>query len=77
MTLTSSASGVGPTVLFYNVAANAGAARSGTLVVAGQSVTIAQSAPLPTMTLDKSSLVFRGRHQRAASLRSPRRRSSG
>ena len=58
VTLSSSSSGFGPTVLFYNVAANPGAARSGTLVVAGQTVTITQSAPLPAMTIDRSSLTF-------------------
>ena len=58
VTITSAAAGVGPGIVFYNVAPNAGGVRSGTLTIAGQTVTVTQGANLPSMGLDKPSLTF-------------------
>ena len=44
VTITAGASGTGPGTVSYSVAANTGAARSGTLTIAGQTVTITQAA---------------------------------
>jgi subtilisin family serine protease len=48
ITITSGASGSGNGAVSYSVAANAGAARSGTMTVAGQTFTVTQSAPTLT-----------------------------
>jgi hypothetical protein len=45
MTITSGSSGTGNGSVTVTIAANSGAARSGTLTIAGQTVTITQSAP--------------------------------
>ncbi|HEY7500965.1 MAG TPA: BACON domain-containing carbohydrate-binding protein [Vicinamibacterales bacterium] len=58
VTLTSPASGTGSITITFNVSANGGAARNGTMTVAGQTLTIAQSGAGPTMAFDKSSLRF-------------------
>jgi hypothetical protein len=49
--------GVGTGVISVGIAANSGGARTTTIEIAGQPFTIAQDA-LPTMTLDRSLLVF-------------------
>jgi hypothetical protein len=46
--ITSGASGTGNGTVSYNVAANTGAARSGTLTIAGKTFTVNQSAPNTT-----------------------------
>ena len=58
VTLTSASSGVGSAIVSFSVAANPGQARSGTLTIGGQAVSVTQASDLPIMTLDKSSLVF-------------------
>ncbi len=50
VTISSGASGTGNGTVNYNVAANSGAARSGTLTVAGQTYTINQAAAPPPCT---------------------------
>jgi hypothetical protein len=54
---TTSASGTGTSVISLAIAANAGASRTTTIEIAGQPFTIVQDG-LPTMTLDRSLLVF-------------------
>ena len=66
----------GPGIVFYNVAPNPGGARSGTLTIAGQTVTVTQGGNLPSMALDKSSLTFGGGRQRRRLQRDRRRRRS-
>ena len=61
LTVTSGASGSGDGMVNYRVAANAGAARSGTLTVAGKTFTIAQAAAPPpacTFSISPTSLFF-------------------
>src|SRR5204862_5192912 len=59
VTITSPAAGVGPGIVFYNVPPNPGGARSGTLTIAGQTLTVTQGVGgAPSMSLDKSSLTF-------------------
>ena len=45
LTVTSGASGSGPGTVAFSVAANTGAARTGTLTIAGQTFTVTQAAP--------------------------------
>ena len=57
ITLTSPASGSGPGTVTFNVAANSGGARTGTLAIAGDTVTINQAgaaAPSCTFSIDSS-----------------------
>jgi len=54
ITLVSGASGVGNGTVSFNIAPNTGAARTGTLTVAGQTFTISQAAPAPSCTLSIS-----------------------
>jgi hypothetical protein len=49
LTITSGASGSGNGVVNYSVAANSGAARTGTLTVAGNTFTVTQATALPTV----------------------------
>ena len=59
VTITSPAAGVGPGIVFYNVLSNPGGARSGTLTIAGQTLTLTQGGGGgPSMSLDKSNLTF-------------------
>ncbi|MEO7272622.1 MAG: BACON domain-containing carbohydrate-binding protein, partial [Vicinamibacterales bacterium] len=58
VTITSATAGAGSSIVFYSVAPNPGAARSGTLSIAGQTVTVTQAANLPEMLLDTSTLTF-------------------
>ena len=55
-------SGSGSGRVSYEVAPNPGTARTGTLTIAGQTMTVTQAAglSLPTMTLDRGSLFFTG-----------------
>lgn len=48
LTITSGSSGTGNGVVTYDVAANTGAARNGTMTIAGQTYTVSQSAGNPT-----------------------------
>jgi len=48
LTVTSGASGNGSGTVGYNVAANSGSTRNGTLTIAGQTFTVAQAAPTPS-----------------------------
>jgi len=48
--ITSSSSGSGSGTVSYSVAANSGAARTGTLTIAGQSFTVSQQAPVTSST---------------------------
>jgi hypothetical protein len=50
LTITSGASGAGNGSVAYTVAANTGSARSGTLTIAGQTLTVNQAAPPPACT---------------------------
>ena len=50
LTITSGASGTGNGSVGFNIAANTGSARSGTLTVAGQTFTVNQAAPAPSCT---------------------------
>jgi hypothetical protein len=57
------AAGAGSSAISYTVSANTGAARSGTLTIAGQTFTVTQSAastpaPGPTLTLSRTTLRF-------------------
>jgi hypothetical protein len=47
ITITSSTIGAGPATVTYSVAANAGATRTGTLTIAGKTLTVTQSAAPP------------------------------
>ncbi|HEY6339878.1 MAG TPA: SBBP repeat-containing protein [Bryobacteraceae bacterium] len=60
ITLTSSTSGQGDGSVSYSVAANTGATRSGTLTIAGNTITIAQGGTgnTPVVNLSASSLAF-------------------
>ena len=51
ITLTSATSGSGNATVGFNVAANSGGARSGTLTIAGQTFTVNQAAPPPCLFL--------------------------
>ncbi len=52
ITITGGASGAGPGTVTYGVAANTGTARTGTIIVAGQTLAVNQgAAPPPTCTL--------------------------
>jgi hypothetical protein len=51
LTITAGASGTGPGVVDFDVAANAGAARSGTLTIAGQTFTVTQDAAACTYAI--------------------------
>ncbi len=55
ITITSGASGTGSGTVTFSVAANSGAARTGTITVEGQTFTISQSA-IPTLTINNVSL---------------------
>lgn len=57
LTVTSGASGTGNGVVTFSAATNAGGARTGTIAVAGQTVTVSQGAATPTCTfaVDKTS----------------------
>ncbi len=55
ITIVSGASGTGNGTVSYSVAANSGAARTGTITVGGQTFTISQSA-IPTLTINNVSL---------------------
>ena len=50
LTVTSGASGNGSGTVGYNVAANTGSARNGTLTIAGHTFTVTQAAPVPSCT---------------------------
>jgi hypothetical protein len=56
--VTSGASGTGPGVVGYTVAANGVSARSGTIAIGGVTFTVNQTGTGPTMSLDKTSLNF-------------------
>jgi hypothetical protein len=58
LTITSPASGTGSAVVTLAVAANTGAARSGTLTVANQAVTVRQTAVACTFVLNPTSQAF-------------------
>ena len=55
ITITSGASGTGSGTVTFSVAANSGAARTGTITVEGQTFTISQAA-IPTLTINNVSL---------------------
>ncbi|MEE9912530.1 MAG: hypothetical protein K4571_12485 [Deltaproteobacteria bacterium] len=55
ITIAGGAGGTGPGTVSYNVAANTGLARTGTMTIAGQNFTVSQAAaPPPTCTLSDS-----------------------
>lgn len=58
LTITSGASGSGGGTVNFTIAANAGAARNGTLTIAGQTFTVTQTAPAPacSYSIDPSSI---------------------
>ena len=56
LTIVSGASGTHSDAVTYSATANTGAARSGTLTIAGQTVTVMQRAPLCIYTIGPSSL---------------------
>jgi hypothetical protein len=59
VTITSGASGTGNGTVAYQVAANAGPGRSGTLTIAGQTFTVTQNGTAaPTLNLSRTSLNF-------------------
>ncbi len=51
ITVTGGASGTGPGTVTYSIAANTGAARTGTITIGGQIFTVTQAAGPPTCTL--------------------------
>jgi all-beta uncharacterized protein/BACON domain-containing protein len=56
LTITSAASGTGPATLQFTIASNSGAARTGTLTIAGQTFTVTQTAaPVCKFELNPSS----------------------
>ena len=68
MTVTSGASGSGPGTVAFSVAANTGAARTGTLTIAGQTFTVTQAAPC-TYAIASNSLVGRRGRRRGVNVR--------
>jgi hypothetical protein len=58
ITITSGSSGTGNGTVNYSVAANAGAARNGTMTIAGQTFTVSQSAPGCTYSVSPASQNF-------------------
>jgi hypothetical protein len=56
--ITSSPSGSGTATVTYSVAANGVSARSGTLTIAGQTLTVSQFGTGPMVTLDRTSLRY-------------------
>ena len=58
LTVTGGTPGNGNGVVTYNVSANVGPFRAGTMTIAGQVFTVSQNGLGPTMTLDKTALRF-------------------
>lgn len=60
MTITSGATGSGTGTVSYTVAANSGAARTGTLTIAGRTFTVSQAAPTCNTTTSPGCLLTNG-----------------